>query len=116
MFVRFAVACLILSGATVAEAGRRAGPASKVFTVQGFRVLTVKVKFTPGQTASVSVVGDGDSPLALIVLDANGKRAAADTKNTDRFSVRWTADGDEPYRIKVYNRGGVPVRFSLKTN
>jgi hypothetical protein len=37
-------------------------------------------------------------------------------KNTDRFELKWTPTSSEPYAIKIKNRGGVPIRFQLKTN
>lgn len=113
---RILVFSLALSLVSVAEAGRLAGPGSKVFTVQGFKNYSVKVKFHPDQPAVVSIDGDGDSPLAVAVFDPAGNRVAADGKSTDRFSVRWTPKSNEAHVIRVYNRGGVPVRFSLKTN
>jgi hypothetical protein len=110
------VATLALVLATAADAGRSAGPASKVFLVQGFKALAIKVKFRGNEPAAVQVVGDGDSPLAVAVFDKDGARVVADTKNTDRFTVRWTPAEEQTFTVRVYNRGGVPNRFLLKTN
>lgn len=110
-----AAACLLLL-CPAAEAGRLKGPASKVFLVQGFQSLALKVQFRPNEPAVVQVVGDGDAPLAVVVLGPDGKRVTADTRNTDRFVLRWPAQAAQPYVVKVYNRGGVPVRFRLSTN
>jgi hypothetical protein len=99
-----------------AEAGRVDGPMRPVRTVQGFHVWTFKVRFTPNQPATVTVQGDGDSPLSLVVLDAEGRRVAGDMRSGDRFQLRWVPTSAEPYQIKVHNRGGVPNRFRLTTN
>jgi hypothetical protein len=112
--VRAAVCLLVLAPAT--DAGRLKGPASKVFLVQGFRSLALTVQFKPNQPAIVRVIGDGDAPLAVVILGPDGKRITADTRNTDRFVLRWNAQSTQPYRVKVYNRGGVPVRFRLSSN
>jgi hypothetical protein len=112
--VRAAVCLLLLVPA--AEAGRVKGPASKVFLVQGFRSLTLKVKFKPNEPASIQVIGDGDAPLAVVILGPDGKRVTADTRNTDSFVLRWNAQAAQSYQVKVYNRGGVPVRFRLSSN
>ena len=113
--IRLSVTCLLVIAAA-AHAGRTSGPASKVFVVQGFKNHAVKVSYKPDQPASVQVIGDGDSPLAVAVFDADGGRVALDAKNTDRFLLRWTPAGGKPYTVKIYNRGGVPARFQLKTN
>jgi hypothetical protein len=96
-----------------AHAGRALGPMRAVRTVQGFHTMTFKVRFTPGQPATVTVQGDGDTPLSLVVLDAQGRRVAGDTRPGDRFQLRWTPTSPELYQIKVSNRGGVPNRFRL---
>jgi hypothetical protein len=116
IIIRLIAASVILLGVSVAEAGRVGGPGSKAFLVQGFKTHTVKVKFTPNQPAAVQVVGDGDAPLAVAVFDASGRQVTVDSRNTDRFLLRWTSNSDQPYHIRVFNRGGVPVRFMLKTN
>jgi hypothetical protein len=52
----------------------------------------------------------------LVVLDAQGKRVAIDSRNPDRPTVRWTPQATGVYQIKVFNRGGVPNRVALRTN
>jgi hypothetical protein len=114
--IRVAPAFCLLALAPAAEAGRLKGPASKVFVVQGFHSRTVKVQFRPNEPAAVEVIGDGDAPLAVVILTPDGKRVAADSRNTNRFELRWDARAAQPYQVKVYNRGGVPVRFRLRSN
>ncbi len=97
-------------------AGAARGPVRRSATVQGFHTLTLRLAFQPGQPAVVQVQGDGDSPLAVVVLDAQGRRVALDTRNPDRPTVRWTATTGAAYQIKIVNRGGVPNRFLLRTN
>ncbi len=105
---------LLLGSPLVAGAAK--GPLKRTNTVQGFHTLTYKVRFEPGKPAVVVVQGDGDSPLVLVVVDAQGKRVTADVKNNDRPAVRFTPTSGEPYLLKIANRGGVPNRFQLKTN
>jgi hypothetical protein len=108
---------VVLLGTTVpAEAGASKGSIKRVATVQGFYSITYKVAFKPGKPAVVLVQGDGDTALSLVILDPQGKRVTSDSKNGDKPSVRWTPTTDEPYQIKIYNRGGVPNRFLLRTN
>jgi hypothetical protein len=105
---------LCLAGPSLAGATK--GPVRVGGLVQGFQGVKTKLSFKPGQQAVVTVEGDGDSPLALVVLDARGRRVVADTRNTDRLTVRWAPRGREPYVIAVINRGGVPNRFVMRSN
>ena len=79
-------------------------------------MVTYDVKFAPGKPAVVTVVGDGDAPLAVAIFDSAGKPVVMDTKNTDKFEMKWTPKSAEPYSIRIRSRGGVPTRFLLKTN
>jgi hypothetical protein len=104
---------LALAGA--AAAGAPGGPVRRVSTVQGFHVRTFRLAFTPGTPAVVAVQGDGDTALSLVVLDALGRRVTA-ARSGDSPAARWAATDAGPYQVKVYNRGGVPNRFLLRTN
>jgi hypothetical protein len=116
-FILCLFSSVMLLGATLpAQAGASNGPMKRVATVQSFSSVTFKVAFAPGEKAVVLVQGDGDTTLALVVLDQQGKRIAVSTKKEDKHVLRWTPTGNETYRIKVYNRGGVPNRFRLRTN
>ena len=109
-------ALLALVLGTSAFAGVLAGPMKRTNTVQGFQTLSYRVKLEPGKLMVVVVQGDGDSPLELRIVDSDGKRVAFDVKNNDRPAVRFTPTSDKPYLLRITNRGGVPVRFQLKTN
>jgi len=95
-------------------AGSSRGPINKVYIVQGFQVVTIKVLLRPRPSAVVNVLGDGDTNLDLVVLDSQGHRVGVDARPTDRCTVRWPPRAREPYTVKIYNRGGVPNRFQLR--
>jgi hypothetical protein len=113
---------LILAGLVAATAslpvvaGAAKGPTRRSGTVQGFGSLSWRIAFQANKPAVVEVQGDGDSPLAVVVLDPAGKRVAIDTRNPDHPTARWTPATAGLYQIKVVNRGGVPNHFHLKTN
>ena len=111
-----ATVALALCLAGHAGAGPVRGAVNVTRTVQGFRALVFKTGFHPGQPAVVVVHGDGDTNLDLYVYDSQRRLVAKDTGPTDRCRVSWTPQGDEPYTIRVVNRGGVPNRFRLRTN
>jgi hypothetical protein len=97
------------------EAGAAKGSQQRTTTVQAFRGVAYRIAFTPGRLAVVNVQGDGDTDLALVIHDAQGKRVTA-TKPAESPSIRWTPTSTAPYQIRIYNRGGVPNRFTLRTN
>ena len=105
---------LCLAGPSLA--GPAKGPVRLVGLVQGFQSVSAKLTFQPGQPAVVKIEGDGDTALALVILDARGRRVAADTRKADQLTVRWTPRSREPYSIVVVNRGGVPNRFVMRSN
>jgi hypothetical protein len=107
---------ILLATTTSVEAGAANGPMKRVYTVQSFNSRTFRVEFAPDEKAVVLVQGDGDTTLAVVVLDHQGRRVAVSSKNIDKHVLRWTPTSEEPYQIKVYNRGGVPNRFRLRTN
>jgi hypothetical protein len=111
-----AAAVLFAGAGRQAEAGAVKGAIKRVNTVQGFHVMTYKVTFEPGHLAVVTVQGDGDTALAVVILDAQGRRVAAGRKVGEVSRVRWTPASNGPYRIRIHNRGGVPNRFLLQTN
>jgi hypothetical protein len=106
----------LLASASRTWAGSPTGPVRREYTVYGFHILTVKVAFQAGQPAVVRISGDGDTNLALGVFDARGKQVGTDLRPTNYCAVRWSPARSEVYTIKVYNRGGVPNRFRLRTN
>ena len=109
------VLALALASAPL-QAGARPGPVRKLLTVQGFHTLTVPVAFQPGQSAVVTVQGDGDTVLAVAVVSPAGKVVAADARTGAVNTVRFVPRESGTYQIKVLNRGGVPNRFALRTN
>lgn len=114
--IRILMVSAVLLTASTAEAGRLPGPGKKIECIQGFDLVTYRIKFAPGKPAVVTVLGDGDAALAVGIFDSQDREVKVDVKSTERFELRWTPAGSEPYTIKIKNRGGVPVRFHLKTN
>lgn len=115
---RLLISCALALGMAPAFAGAGATPSavSRTGAVQGFRSVTYKINFAAGAPATIRVTGDGDTRLSLTVLDAAGKRVAADTRANDVLSVRFTPRAPGAYQVRVSNHGGVPNRFSLRTN
>jgi hypothetical protein len=98
------------------RAGANNGPFRKTVTVQGFQSYTIRVSFQAGKPAQVQVEGDGDTPLSLVILDAQNRRVASDSRDPDRPSVRFTPTSQGTYKIKIINRGGVPNQVVVRTN
>lgn len=75
-----------------------------------------RINFRAGQTAIVTVVGDGDTDLDLYVYDENGNLIDKDADYSDdcvvTFTPRWTG----VFVIKVVNRGNVYNSYVMRTN
>src|SRR5262245_55411850 len=98
-------------------AGAAGGPARRTATVQGFQTKTLRMTFEPGRPVVLRLKGDGDTPLGLMILDAQGHQIARVGSSPDaRTTARWTPKSAGPYVIKIVNRGGVPTRFVVRTN
>lgn len=75
-----------------------------------------RINFRAGQTAIVTVIGDGDTDLDLYVYDENGNLIDKDADYSDdcvvTFTPRWTG----VFVIKVVNRGNVYNSYVMRTN
>ncbi len=80
--------------------------------------MTYFERFYGGETATVSIAGDGDTDLDLFIYDMNGRLVAQGIGLTDRETVSWYVPGNrtQTYRIVVRNLGGVWNRYTLRTN
>jgi hypothetical protein len=63
--------------------------------------------FRAGETALITVSGDGDTDLDLYVYDENGYLIASDTDLTDQCVVSFTPLWTGSFTIKVRNLGSV---------
>ena len=98
------------------EAGAVPRAASRSYSVQGFHNVSYKFTFAANAPATITVTGDGDTQLSIVVFDSTGRRVTADTRPNDVLTVRFTPARAGAYQVRITNHGGVPNRFSLKTN
>lgn len=83
-------------------------------SVNGNGTDVYTVSFIAGQTAVVTVVGDGDTDLDLYVYDSNGNLIVKDDDYTDNCAVSWTPKWTGKFKIKVVNRGPVYNRYIIR--
>lgn len=83
-------------------------------SVNGNGTDVYTVSFIAGQTAVVTVVGDGDTDLDLYVYDSNGNLIVKDDDYTDNCVVSWTPKWTGKFKIKVVNRGPVYNRYIIR--
>jgi hypothetical protein len=72
--------------------------------------------FKKGRTAIVTVIGNGDTPLALYVFDENKNKITADLGPGDQCRVEWMPESNGAYSISIKNQGAVENRYRLVTN
>ncbi len=121
------VVAVALAGYSTADAGAKGGkirwssnkdiqngkPAIKVPPAQEKKEGTavLKIVFKAKELAEFCVIGDGDTDLDLVVLDAKGKVVVKDVDPAERGSdiciCRWTPDEEQEYTIVIVNNGKV---------
>ena len=74
------------------------------------------ITFRGGESAIVTVIGDGDTDLDLYVYDNNGNLVDSDTDYSDNCVCVWRPRWTGKFRIKIVNRGNVYNHYLLRTN
>lgn len=96
--------------------GRRQGPGIVHTRVEAHSRDTYSIDFRGGETAVITVSGDGDTDLDLYVYDENGNLVADDTDFTDECIVAWTPAWSGEFTVVVKNLGSVYNAYTLATN
>jgi len=116
MIVMLVVAALVGAVVNEVDAGRLRGRGGIDTCVAGHRTDVYHETFRGGESAMITVSGDGDTDLDLYVYDENDNLVESDTDFTDEclvtFTPRWTGQ----FRIEVKNRGRVYNCYELRTN
>ena len=73
-------------------------------------------QFRAGESAIVTVVGDGDTDLDLYIYDNNGNLIDSDTDYSDNCVCTWVPRWTGTFKIKIVNRGNVYNSYLLRTN
>jgi hypothetical protein len=115
--IRTGVATLVAALAIVSVGTANARPVggSKFAEteVRARRTDVFNIRFHAGETARVSIRGDGDTDLDLFVYDENGNEICRSTGNYDvegcSFQPRWTGN----FRVEVRNLGGVYNHYRI---
>ncbi len=115
--ILIALGCLTAT-ASLAFAGRVPNSGADTVRCEAYGSVTYYERFYGGETARVSIVGDGDTDLDLFVYDMQGRLVGQGIGLTDRETVTWFVPGNQiqTYRIVVRNLGGVWNRYTLRTN
>jgi hypothetical protein len=77
---------------------------------------TYHIAFKGGELADIAIIGDGHTPLDLVVTDAAGNIVAQDSNGADRDHVAFTPAQTQTYEIKIKNSGAMPNAYTLYTN
>ena len=98
------------------QAGSVSGRSTTFERVEANTTDVFKRTFFGGESATVSVIGDGDTDLDVYVYDENNNLIAKDDGPTDNCFVRWTPKWTGKFTIRVVNRGRVFNRYRIATN
>lgn len=87
--------------------GSVTGPGNYSIRVGAADVTVITETFAGGRTAEVTVIGDGDTDLDLVIEDENGNVICSGTGNHDREFCRWSPVWTGTFQIGVLNYGRV---------
>jgi hypothetical protein len=96
--------------------GATGGPKRAVDVVKARDTDSYTVSFNAGETAVVTLVGDGSTDLDLYVYDEHNNLIRSDTGPTDRAMVSWVPRWTGLFKIQVVNRGFIANKYVLITN
>jgi hypothetical protein len=115
--VKQAVIALIVSTAAgSAVAGAVNGPQSTNTRVEAYATDHFNVRFFEGELVRVSLRGDGDTDLDLVIKDRHGNVVCRADGPSDVEVCRFVPDETSRYRIEVRNLGGIYNAYRLATN
>ena len=77
---------------------------------------TYYISFRAGQTAVVTVIGDGDTDLDLYVYDENGNLIDKDVDYSDDCVVSFVPKWTGVFTIKIMIRGNLYNNYIMRTN
>ncbi|MEL7228422.1 MAG: hypothetical protein AAGK38_00740 [Pseudomonadota bacterium] len=96
--------------------GRLAGPGRLVKGLLAGRTHIIRETFRGGRLAQITLIGDGDTNLDMVVLDQNGNAICRDRSYSDKlrcsFYPKWTGT----FAIGIKNQGRIRNTYILLTN
>lgn len=72
--------------------------------------------FRGGQVAEVTLRGDGDTGVDLVIYDENGNSVCEATSSNDYETCRWTPAWTGGFTIRLRNYGGVYNQAQVLVN
>lgn len=111
----FAVLFVVLF-AGLATAGDVRGPRVAVNRVAANGTDVYTFFFERGETATVRVIGDGDTDLDCYLLDGNGNTVDSDRGPSDTCYLTVIPVWTGAFTVRVRNLGDVYNEYTLRTN
>lgn len=99
-----------------ATRGSTTGPGRYRVQVDARDYSVIREEFRGGEIAEVSLVGDGDTDLDLLVFDENGNEICKADGLSDREFCRWTPAWTGTFVIGVANLGRVYNNAVVRVN
>lgn len=96
--------------------GRVAGPGRLVKGLLAGRTHIIKERFAARRVAQITLIGDGDTNLDMVVLDQNGNVICKDKSYSDKLRCRFTPKWTGTFAIGIRNQGRIRNTYVLLTN
>lgn len=109
------LAALVVLRPPGAVAERIGGPMSTTATAPAYESVFFNIPFQEGRPAVVSIFGNGQTILHVLMYDADGHMALGNG-SWDRKTVGMDVYRTGVFRIEVRNLGQLPNTFVIATN
>ena len=96
--------------------GRLRGPGRLVKGLLAGRTHIIRDTFQGGRLAQVTLIGDGDTNLDMVVLDQNGNVICRDRSYSDKLRCSWYPRWTGTFSIGIKNQGRIRNTYVLLTN
>ncbi|EFL89316.1 hypothetical protein [Ahrensia sp. R2A130] len=96
--------------------GRLRGPGRLVKGLLAGRTHIIRDTFEGGSLAQVTLIGDGDTNLDMVVLDQNGNTVCKDRSYSDKLRCSWYPRWTGTFSIGIRNQGRIRNTYVLLTN
>lgn len=109
-------ALVAVAAAGTAFAGAVGGPKVSNTRVDAHSRDVFNIRFHEGELARVSIRGDGDTDLDIVIKDRFGSTVCLADGPTDVETCRFVPDVTATYRVEIVNLGAVYNAYRITTN
>lgn len=106
----------VVLGSAVARTEPVIGPGATQLRVEAGSSRWLKETYLGGKPAAVTVVGEAEASMEIIVYDLAGRLVARSTKQVDRRTCQFMPPRTQAYHIEIRNLGTASHTVAVMTH